>query len=149
MNRRVRVPLTSRIAALLFGFVLSTVWLPALASAASTPPPAPRPGLVLDPLQTYTLLIGALVPTVTYVLNHFAPWASEKIKGVVHVITAATAGGLYQALSTGHIGFDAQTLQIVGSAVIAALFAHHFLYAPSGIAHALGAGRNIQDNPAR
>lgn len=113
---------------------------PSVALAEGTPDP--RSGLVLDPTQTYTLLIGALVPLVTYLLNHYAPWCDEKVKGIVHVITAAVAGGLYQALSGGELGFNAPTVQILGTSVIAALFAHRILWQPSGISTALGGGQN-------
>jgi hypothetical protein len=118
------------------------ILLVAPASALADETPNPRPGLVLDPTQTWILFIGALVPLVTYVINHHAPWLDEKAKGVVHVITAAIAGGLYQALSGGGIGFNATTLQLVGTSVISALFAHKLLYAPSGINVALGGGSN-------
>lgn len=124
-----------------FLFILAALFVsPAMAVADQTP--NPRPGLALDPTQTYVLLIGALTPLVTYLLNHYGPHTDEKVKGIIHVVTAAVAGGLYQALSGGGLGFNATTLQLVGTSVISALFAHKLLYAPSGINTFLGGGRN-------
>lgn len=106
-----------------------------------------RPGLALDPTQTYVLLIGALTPLVTYLLNHYGPHTDEKIKGIVHVVMAALTAGLYQALSGGDLGFNATTLQLCGTSIIAALGAHRLLYVPSTISAKLGAGTNAKATP--
>lgn len=127
--------------------VIALIMLGLLAANASADTgPASQHALALDPTQTVALLIGALVPLVTYVLNHHAPWASEHVKAVVLVIVSAVASGLYQSAEIGGVGLNAGTLQIVGGAVFAALSAHHLLWKPSGIAPRLGAGTNA---PAR
>lgn len=115
--------------------------LPATAFADGTVP-APQPTLALPAFQIYAMLIGALVPLVTYVLNHWAPWATEFVKGMVLVVAAAAAGALYQVLETSELGWNARTLEVVGSAVVAALFAHHTLWKPSTISTRLGGGTN-------
>lgn len=98
--------------------------------------------LLLSATQIVVFAIGSLVPLVTYVLNHYAPWADEKVKGVVTVVVAAIAAGLYQALDAGHLGFNATTLQLVLTAIVGALAAHNWLYTKSGINLALGGGSN-------
>jgi len=98
--------------------------------------------LVLPADQIWTLAIGGLVPLVTYVLNHAAPWTSEAVKAAVLVVASAVAGGLYKALANGDVGFNAPTLQYVLTAVIAALAAHHWLWKPSTVSTRLGAGTN-------
>lgn len=113
--------------------------LVAVASAATV---HSNPSLALQSKQVWTLVIGALVPLATYVLNYLGPWASEKVKAAVLVIVAAIAGGLYTALATSSFGFNSATLQMVITSVIAALAAHHTLWKPAGISTALGGGRN-------
>lgn len=109
----------------------------ACASAVHT-----SPSLALASKQTWTILIGALVPLATYCANHAAPWASEQAKAVFLVIAAAIAGGLYTALATSSFGFNSATLEMVLTAVIAALGAHSLLWRPSGISAKLGGGTN-------
>jgi hypothetical protein len=123
-------------------------FIPAMAGAADVAP-TPQPSLALPAIQAVAVLIGFLSPLVTYVLNHYAPWADEKIKAVVQVVVAAVAAGLYQAIEVGSIGFNSVTLQLVSTAVFAALLTHKILWLPSGISAKLGGGTNIQDNPAR
>lgn len=98
--------------------------------------------VLLPSIQVAVIAIGSLVPLVSYVLNHFAPWADEKIKGIVQVVVAAISAGLYQALDAGGLGFNNTTLQLVITAIFAALAAHHLLWKPSGISTRLGGGQN-------
>lgn len=98
--------------------------------------------LLIPTTQLIVFAIGALVPIATYILNHFAPWADEKVKGIVTIVVAALSAGLYQALDAGHLGFNNTTLQLVLTAIFAALTAHHLFYKPSTISTALGGGRN-------
>jgi hypothetical protein len=100
------------------------------------------PTLSLNSKQTWSLLIGSLVPLFSYVLNYVGPWVSEPVKAFVQVLVAAIAGGLYTALATTSFGWNSATLQMVLTAVIAALAAHGFLWKPSGISTKLGAGSN-------
>lgn len=107
----------------------------------------PSPTLALPADQMWVLLIGTLVPLLTYKINHLGPHTSEQVKGVMHVVVAAVAAGLYEAINGGHVGFDQATLQYVLTAVIAALGAHRFLWSPSGIAASAGAGQNKVGQP--
>lgn len=118
------------------------------AYAASDVPP-PNNELNLPSVQFWAMVLGAVSPLVAYVLNHYAPWVSERIKAIVQVGLAAAAAAIYQAISTDGFAFDAEHLQVVGSAIIAALLAHKLLYAPSTISDKLGGGRNVQDSPRR
>lgn len=94
--------------------------------------------------QYVVFAIGLLVPLVGYVLNHYAPWADEKVKTVVQIVVAAVAGGLYQAAEIGHLGFNATTLHYVVPAIIAAGLAHNWFWKPGGINTALGGGSNAK-----
>ena len=121
---------------------------PATAYAAAGDP-SPQGPLALAGVQVWALLAGALMPLGVYVLNHAAPWADEKVKAVVQVVLAAVAGGIAQAIDTGGVGWNDATLELVLTSVVAALFAHGFLFKPAGINTALGGGRNVQDAPRR
>ncbi len=92
-----------------------------LAPVAMATTLAPQPTLALQSKQTWVLLIGALVPLLTYVLNHVGPWVSEPVKAFVTVLASAVAGGLYTALATTSFGWNTATLQMVLTAVVAAL----------------------------
>ena len=50
--------------------------------------------------QVWVLLLGALTPLVTYVLNHFAPWAGEAVKATVLAVVAVVVF-LMLRLATG------------------------------------------------
>lgn len=100
--------------------------------------------VLLPYAQIIALIIGAFVPAVTYVLNHYAPWVDEKVKAIVLVVSAAVASGLYQALDGGSIGFNNVTLQLVVTSIVAALTAHHWFWKPSTISASLGGGSNKQ-----
>jgi hypothetical protein len=119
--------------------VLFLLLVPAFARAAGA---AVAPTQVLSQSQLWTAVIGALVPLVTYVLNHYAPWANETVKGIVLLVVAAVAGGLYTALGTSVFGFNDQTLQLVATSVFAAFAAHGLIWKPTGVAASLGAGTN-------
>lgn len=95
--------------------------------------------LLLDHKQTIVLLIGSLVPMGGYVVNRFAPWTNETVKGAVQVLLAAVAGALYIALDNGTLGLNSNTLQLIGSSVLAALAAHHWFYKPAKVNEKLGA----------
>jgi VIT1/CCC1 family predicted Fe2+/Mn2+ transporter len=103
--------------------------------------------LVLPTAQLWTLVIGALVPLVTYIVNRYAPWVSEPVKAVVLAVAAAAASALYTALGTHIIGFNAPTLQLVLTAVVTAFITHAVIWKPSGISVLLGAGTDRQKHP--
>lgn len=98
------------------------------------------PVLYLSPEnQLVILLIGVLVPAIGYALNKRLPWVSEQVKGLFQVALAAGAGVVYQiAVTSGDVVSD-QTLQLVISAVFAALFAHGHFWKPAQINTKLGA----------
>lgn len=117
--------------------LLLLMLIPTLAYAVGT-----GSTLVLPNKQLWTLLIGALVPLFTYVLNAVGPWVSEPAKALVLVIVSAAAVALYTALSTSVLGFNSATLELVVTGIVGSLGAHHLLWRPSGISTILGAGSN-------
>lgn len=123
-----------------------TLWVYTGVVLAQDPPgpgtPAPQPdGPVVDGANIWLVLIGFLTPLVTYVINHYAPWMSTQIKGLVQGVVAALAACLYQLLSDGSFGWNEQTLvaivTVVGSSILA-----HYGYAAGGLNRALGGGSN-------
>jgi hypothetical protein len=129
------------------GFVFLLLPALALADVGDTTPPV-QPTSALTSLQFWSLLLGGLVPLVTYVLNHYAPWASEHVKAVVLVVVAAVVGGVYNAIAAGGFAFDTAHLAIVAAAVVGALAAHNWLWKPAGINVAFGGGTNAGVPPA-
>ena len=115
----------------------------ALAADAVNQPP----DNVLTGLPLVEILLGMVTPLVGYLLNHFAPWASEPAKGVVQAVLAAGAGALAQALGAGNFGWNQQTLVAVLTAMGAALAAH-LGYKAGGINVALGGGTNADGTPS-
>jgi hypothetical protein len=99
----------------------------------------PNSQLLLDNRQTIVLFFGSLAPLLAYVLNKKAPWISEPVKAAIQVIVAAAVGALTIALDNGTLALDRPTLQLVGSAVLAALVAHNFFFKPASINRVLGA----------
>ena len=89
--------------------------------------------------QVLILLIGSLVPLAGYVLNNKLPWVSESAKAVFQVVLAAAVGALYTALEGPNFGWNADTLNLIVTAVIGALGAHGFVYKPGKINTKLGA----------
>lgn len=98
--------------------------------------------MLLSHVQMWTLAIGAVVPLVTYVVNHVGPWVSEPAKAAVLVVASAAASALYTALATNVIGFNEATLQLLLTGVAGALAAHHMLWKPSTVSARLGGGSN-------
>jgi uncharacterized membrane protein HdeD (DUF308 family) len=98
--------------------------------------------MLLGTTQLWVLLIGSLVPLVTYIVNHVGPQVSEPVKATVVAVAAAAAAALYTAVETSVFGFNNQTLELVLTAVVAAFSAHLLIYKPSGISAKLGGGSN-------
>ena len=107
--------------------------------------PDPNSQLAFPTDQVWVLVLGIVIPALTYMLNHVAPWKDEKIKATVLVIASAVVAALYEGLFAGGIGFDNATLQLVLTAIIAALGAHKLFYVPSGISAKLGGGTNRRE----
>lgn len=122
--------------------VLALLALLALAPMALADAIASQGPLTLSSKQTWVAAIGVLVPLITYVVNNIGPWVSEPVKGFVTVLVSALAGGLYTALATSSFGWNAATVQMVLTSVVASLAAHHMLWKPSGISTVFGAGAN-------
>lgn len=95
--------------------------------------------LILGNHQFWVILIGSIVPLGGYVINRLGPWVSETVKGIVQVVLAAVVGALYAALDTNVFGLNEPTVQLVFSAVAAALMAHNFLWKPAKVNTKLGA----------
>jgi len=118
---------------------MSTLWV------ATTSAWASGSQELLSRDQTWVVLLGAVTPLLMYVVNHYAPWVSEKAKAVAQVAAAALVGALWQLHTQGSLDFgSAATLQYALTAVVSALVAHGMLYAPGGINTALKAGSNRQ-----
>lgn len=98
--------------------------------------------LLLDSPQLIILVLGSIVPLITYVINHYAPWISEPVKAIVLVVATACVGACYTALETNVFGFNEATLELVLTAVVGALAAHKLLWNPAKISHILGGGTN-------
>lgn len=105
----------------------------AYADAADAPPPGSTVALGLP---IWSIAVGALVPLVTYVLNRLS--ATEPIATFVLLFTTTVAGALTQLVDAGSVGFDANTLKYVLTAVAAALAAHHMAWKPGAVNVALG-----------
>lgn len=114
---------------------------PAIAAANNV---ATNPHLILPAQQVWLVLISAIVPLVTYVLNHVGPWLTEPIKATVLLIVSAATGAIYTVVSTNQFGWNGTTLEFILTAVITALLSHGLLWRPSGISTLLGAGSNRQ-----
>lgn len=97
------------------------------------------PHLLLNLNQVWIVLIGGLVPLVSYVLNKVLPVSAEHLKAAIQVLVAAAAGALYTAVNTNVFGANAPTLQLVITAVAAALASHNWLWKPAGVNVLLGA----------
>lgn len=95
--------------------------------------------MLLGNNQLWVLIIGALVPLATYVLNRVGPWVSETVKAAVLVIVAAVAGALYVAIAQPNFGWNVQTRELVLTAVVSALAAHGWLWKPAKVNTKLGA----------
>lgn len=119
--------------------------LPAIAAASVQNSPT----LVLPSTQVWAIVIGALVPLVTYGLNYVGKWVSEPVKAAVLAVASAAASALYTALATSVIGWNTSTLQLILTGVVGAFASHNLVWKPSGVSALLGAGKNIQSNPKR
>jgi hypothetical protein len=88
-----------------------------------------------------SILIGALVPLIGYSFNKFKPYQGlpEALKAFVHVVAIAVATGIYTAADQGNLGWNRTTEGNIVAGVVAALYAHNYLWKPGGVNTALGA----------
>lgn len=103
---------------------------------------------LLNSTQFYAVLAAALAQGATYLINHHAPWISEKAKTVFTVVFAAAVGAVVQLIDAGSLAFDTNTLQVMFFAVVGALGAHGLLWKPSTLAAFLKAGTNRPGQPS-
>lgn len=118
--------------------------LPAFAFADGDPPPLPD-SQVLPYDQFYALVLGAVVPLITYLLNHYGAWTTEPVKSVVTLLVSAAVGAAYRLLDAGELNFDTQDLQVIATTVVGTFAAHVAFYKPAEISAKLKAGTNAQD----
>lgn len=135
----------SRVLAVLALAAAVALVAPELALAAAVP----SPHLAFPVSQVGVLVVGALVPLVTYALNHFAPWVTESIKAVVLLVVSAAAAAIYTAIATNVLGWNDATLQLILTGIVSSLGAHGLLYRPAGINVRLGGGTNAPARKAR
>lgn len=128
--------------------LLLAVWLiaPALAGAqeivAGLGDAAPvSDGPATNAVNLYLVVLGGLSPLAGYVLNHYAPWATEPVKGIVQAVLAAGGAVLFQAVSGSDLGLNDPTLLAALTAMISALLAH-VGWKAAAINVALGGGSN-------
>jgi hypothetical protein len=113
--------------------IAASLLLPALALAAG------GAGFVPS-VQTWALILGAVTPLVTYILNHFAPWVSEAVKATVLAVVAGVVGAVWAAIETHVFGWNDATVQLVLTAILGAFGAHALIFKPAGINQKLGGG---------
>lgn len=124
-----RINLTLRV---FLAAVLGLLLLPALA-LADVVDPGQSTRLVLPTAQINVMVLGAVVPLLTYLLNKAAPWTGQGVKAFVTVLVSAAVAGAYQAIDVGNFGWNSETLQLIASSVLATLMAHQWLWKPSGV----------------
>lgn len=116
--------------------VFCLLYLPSLALASGGP-------LGFSPsIGTWALVLGAITPLFTYVLNHVGPWLDEKTKAVVLLVVSGVVGAVYAAIEAGNFGWNDPTVSAILTAILGAFGAHALIWKPSGINTALGGGRN-------
>ena len=137
-------------AALVFFSIFAYLGWPALAQGVPGPGesvPVPD-GPASAWANLYLLCLGAATPLVGYVLNHYAPWASEQVKGVVQGALAAGVAVLYQAVTPGDLGLNDQTLLACVTAVVGSIVGH-LGWTFGRVNVALGGGRNSDGSPSQ
>lgn len=118
--------------------ILILLLVPAFALAA------PAGGIGFIPsVQTWAIILGAVTPLFTYVLNHFAPWASEHAKAIALAVVSGVVGAVWAAIETKVFGWNDATVQLVLTAIVSAFGAHALVFKPAGINHLLGGGSNV------
>lgn len=125
---------------------LTLLLLPALALADEPAPSVPAAGPVPS-LMFWAGVLGTASMLVGYVVNHLGPWVSERVKLAVQLGMATGTGTIYVLIQTGDFAFDVQHLQVVAAAIFGAFVTHGLIYKVGDWNGALGAGRNLGDQP--
>lgn len=100
--------------------------------------PHPTTVLILSQTQLWIVLIGIFSPILSYLLNNkvlrkFWEGLPEPVAGMIHVLVAAVAAGVYAAVETNQFGWNDVSLQYVVTAVVAAFLAHNMGWKPIGV----------------
>jgi hypothetical protein len=93
-------------------------------------------------VQTWALILGAVTPLFTYVLNHYAPWISEAAKAIALAVVSGVVGAVWAAIETHVFGWNDATVQLVLTAILGAFGAHALVFKPAGINKILKGGTN-------
>lgn len=132
---------------IIFVTALATAFFMSAAVALADTVPPPNNELVFSSQQFWVAVIGALVPGLTYILNHYAPWVSEHIKALVLLLVSAAAGALFQLIDVGALHWNTRTFEIVATAVVMAFASHVGFWRPSTFSTKLGGGTNKPGQP--
>ncbi len=107
--------------------------------------PDPSNTLLLPTDQLVAALVGIATMLIMYGVNYLGPQVRDTVKGPITLAATAVTGALYTLVESGGLGFNQETAQTVGIAIVAAFWTHGFIFKPTGIAVKLGAGRNRQN----
>jgi len=119
------------------------------ASPAYAELPAPEgTHLVLTAAQLWPIVLGAITPLASYVINSKL-WseAPEILKALVQLFVAAVVGAIWAAVATPAFGFNDQTLQLVITTVIANFGSHLLVWERAHVNIKLGARPRYTDAP--
>jgi hypothetical protein len=97
--------------------------------------------------QFWVIVIGSLVPLVSYLQNKIWPKAPEPVKAFVQAFMAGLVGGLFAVIANDVKGFD-NIAQQCFSAIVAAFFAHGILWKPANVNVRIGARPSPSQTPA-
>lgn len=138
---------------LTLGFAMGYAFIMIIADTALAQVPGPGESVPVPEgpatsfVNLYLLGLGAVMPLVGYLLNHYAPWASEQVKGIAQGALAAGVAVLYQAVTPGDLGLNDQTLLACATAVFGSIVGH-LGWSAGRINVALGGGRNSDGQPS-
>lgn len=96
----------------------------------------------VDSTAFYAAVAGSVVPALTYVINHYAPWLKEPTKALIFALVAAATGAVTSLIDNGDFALDTKHLKIVGVAVFFAFVSHMGFWKPSTLSTKLGGGSN-------
>lgn len=126
----------------LFAFYSFLSLLLPTAVFAADPGEVPNTTLPLPNDLVWALVAAGLVPLAGYLFNKYGPHTGEKTKGSVIGVLGVVSAALVQAVSAGGVGLNDVTLQYVLLGLVAAYGSHKFVWQPTTIAAAFGAGQN-------
>lgn len=136
-------------------FAISLLLLLLIVPAAfADVPAAPTHTLLFPQAQLFAFFFGMVSTAVSYILNRavikkLIAGVPEPILGLVHILVAAAGAAIYEASQTNSFGWNATTLQLILTAVVASFAAHGLIYKPTGLQAVLtgskagGSHRNV------